>query len=50
MERAYVKVNKEITSIEDEMLAALSEQTTAEKSSGKTATDIHVGGGGQTSM
>ncbi len=35
-----MKVSNEIRSIEEEMLAALSDQTTAEKSSSKTAKDI----------
>lgn len=39
MERAVAKVGVESRSIEDEMLAALSDQTTAEKATSKTASD-----------
>jgi len=40
VERAATKVTAEIRSIEEEMLVALSDQTTAEKSTSKTAKDI----------
>ncbi len=39
VDRAITKVAAEARTIEEEMLAALSEQTTAEKASGKTAAD-----------
>ena len=40
VDRAAIKVTTEIRSIEEEMLVALSEQTTAEKSTSKTGKDI----------
>ncbi len=39
MDRAVTKVGAESRSIEEEMLSALSDQTTAEKSTSKTASD-----------
>jgi len=40
VERAFTKVTQEVRQIEEEMLVTLSDQTTAEKSTSKTASDI----------
>ncbi|GFH23762.1 flagellar-associated protein 172 [Haematococcus lacustris] len=42
VDRAFTKVVQEIRAIEEEMLVTLSNQTTSEKSSSKTASDIRL--------